>query len=429
MKKWGALLLAMMMLMMCFGCQNEIDPSLGGPTESVPATGKPTEPGDPTQPATQPTIQPTEPEPTETIPAEIPIVYPCDRYDLDAYMLPYWDGYVMYQESAMVLENEDGTIPDIPLLYHAVEIVSVRSSDLQTLYEEGRDYTLVDGKLHIPEGSTIRSIEYTTYYPPEKTATSFPRNYEYGTGFIYFSEGLMLHSMQIAVTYKHHDRFQGEIPAYKGDQLPKTLEKLQNGEPLKIVLYGDSISTGVNSSGVLWSQPMAPAWYQMFMDKTKQVYPSANINFVNTAVGGMASNWGAENAGTRAADHMPDLCIIAFGMNDGTARFSPATFRKNIQTIMDTVTAKNPNCEFILIATMLPNAEVSNFMGCQKEYLPELEKMEKTGVVVADMTTFHEALLAKKRYCDMTGNNVNHPNDFLARAYAQVLFQTVAGQS
>ena len=55
--------------------------------------------------------------------------------------------------------------------------------------------------------------------------------------------------------------------------------------------------------------------------------------------------------------------------------------------------------------------------------------MEKAGVVVADMTTFHEALLAQKRYCDMTGNNVNHPNDFLARAYAQVLFQTVVGES
>jgi len=46
---------------------------------------------------------------------------------------------------------------------------------------------------------------------------------------------------------------------------------------------------------------------------------------------------------------------------------------------------------------------------------------------VMDMTTLHGNLLTRKRYCDMTGNNVNHPNDFLARAYAQNLWQTVIG--
>ncbi|MBR5529062.1 MAG: hypothetical protein IKU57_01165, partial [Oscillospiraceae bacterium] len=74
-----------------------------------------------------------------------------------------------------------------------------------------------------------------------------------------------------------------------------------------------------------------------------------------------------------------------------------------------------------------PNPEADNFLGKQEEYLPVLESMETEGVVVADMTTYHKSLLAHKRYYDMTGNNVNHPNDFLARAYAQLLWQTVVG--
>jgi len=40
---------------------------------------------------------------------------------------------------------------------------------------------------------------------------------------------------------------------------------------------------------------------------------------------------------------------------------------------------------------------------------------------VADMQSIHHALLKHKRYIDMTGNNVNHTNDFLTRVYAQVV--------
>ena len=38
-----------------------------------------------------------------------------------------------------------------------------------------------------------------------------------------------------------------------------------------------------------------------------------------------------------------------------------------------------------------------------------------------------EAILEKKRYYDMTGNNVNHPNDFMARVYAQTIIKTILG--
>lgn len=37
------------------------------------------------------------------------------------------------------------------------------------------------------------------------------------------------------------------------------------------------------------------------------------------------------------------------------------------------------------------------------------------------MTAIHQQLLKTKRFFDMTANNVNHPNDFLIRAYAQLV--------
>jgi hypothetical protein len=47
--------------------------------------------------------------------------------------------------------------------------------------------------------------------------------------------------------------------------------------------------------------------------------------------------------------------------------------------------------------------------------------MTKPGIALADMTSVHQELLRTKAYVDMTGNGLNHPNDFLTRWYAQVI--------
>jgi len=48
-------------------------------------------------------------------------------------------------------------------------------------------------------------------------------------------------------------------------------------------------------------------------------------------------------------------------------------------------------------------------------------------VDVIPVTSMHKAILEKKRYYDMTGNNVNHPNDFMARIYAQTVNKVILG--
>ena len=352
--------------------------------------------------------------------------YPLDKYDLQCYTQPYWAGEIVYHESILPVENKDGSVSDLALLYSAEQIVSVRSSDLRIEYQEGVDYELADGKLRILPNSSIPTVAYDIYYPQWENGQCMQKNVDYGSGYIYYSEGSAMHSMQIAVTYAHKGTFPDAIPACKKDQLPKTIAKLENGEQLQICVYGDSISSGLNSSGKVGALPNAAPWFQMFEDKLKNAYPSANIVMNNPSVSGKKSDWGAAEANIHVG-YGPDLCIIAFGMNDGTKLYSQEYYRQNIQTIIDTARKANPDCEFVLVATMLANPEVGDFAGCQKDYLPVLQAMEAEGVVVMDMTSFHEALLSQKPYRDMSGNNVNHPNDFLARGYAQVLWQTVIG--
>ena len=70
----------------------------------------------------------------------------CPTYDLEKYTKYYWDSPIIYNESVMPLEEEDGTIKPIALMYKAEEILAVRNSHLDVLYEEGKDYVLE--KLH-----------------------------------------------------------------------------------------------------------------------------------------------------------------------------------------------------------------------------------------------------------------------------------------
>ena len=50
------------------------------------------------------------------------------------------------------------------------------------------------------------------------------------------------------------------------------------------------------------------------------------------------------------------------------------------------------------------------------------------GDILVNMTDVHDHLLTRKRFVDMTGNNINHPNDYLIRVYAQVILKTLIGK-
>ena len=78
-----------------------------------------------------------------------------------------------------------------------------------------------------------------------------------------------------------------------------------------------------------------------------------------------------------------------------------------------------------MIGTMLPNPNAINFVGEQEKFYDELVQYEKEGLVAVNITRVHKDLLKVKRYSDLTGNNVNHANDFLARIYAQTILQTL----
>ena len=119
-------------------------------------------------------------------------------------------------------------------------------------------------------------------------------------------------------------------------------------------------------------------------------------------------------------------------MND--AGNSPNNEKKAIKKIADKVYELKPEVELLLLATMIPNPEATNgWYGNQHRFEAVFEQLANSYVEegkscgVAKMTSMSQRILENKRFRDHTGNNINHPNDFLGRLYAQVVYQTVIG--
>ncbi|MBR0464620.1 MAG: SGNH/GDSL hydrolase family protein [Clostridia bacterium] len=340
---------------------------------------------------------------------------------LERLVAPIWEGDSVFNESALPIADLSGTPCPIALLYRADEIESVRSATLESTYEPGRDYRLEGGRLVIPAGSRIPVMAYREYYlQKEDKDRSFAHSV---CGHIRFGEGDFFHRRQICVSYRHSDTWPFPVPASKARLLPRTEAALTSGENTRLLIFGDSISTGVNASGAVGAPPFQLPWYDLAAEALRR--RGADVTLLNTSVGGMTSDWGRDTARENGAQQRPDLCVIAFGMNDGSMRKTPRDFIANIREMMDVISRENPLCEYILVATTLANPEVGGFAGLQRDYLEPLLALEKTGVAVMDMTTMHGSLLARKPFRDMTGNNVNHPNDFLSRIYAQTLLRTL----
>jgi len=96
---------------------------------------------------------------------------------------------------------------------------------------------------------------------------------------------------------------------------------------------------------------------------------------------------------------------------------SPAGLRF-FRPIIEMLRREKLPTEIIVLLPLQTNPQAIKTEPYQ-EYLNTLHKMERPGLAVADAWTLHGEMLKRKSYMDMTGNNFNHPNDFLIRVIAQ----------
>ena len=133
--------------------------------------------------------------------------------------------------------------------------------------------------------------------------------------------------------------------------------------------------------------------------------------------------------------YAPDLVFIAFGMNDcmnesqdsgGSLERVRSEYKSAIEEMILQVRAQYPDCEFVLVSSFYANpyCHYQSYFDACRDALLELEEAYD-GVVCADVTSLQASMLEYKDYLDFSGDNMCHPNDFMARLYAQVCLETI----
>ncbi|MGC4044240.1 MAG: SGNH/GDSL hydrolase family protein [Armatimonas sp.] len=322
--------------------------------------------------------------------------------NLDTYLQPFWKGNKVVDETVLLL-SEHGEAAGGKLMLPPQQILSVQDYAHKTKFMAGRDYALAGNTITALPGSQI----------PRMRSSDF----EQGDLKWYSLAG-----KPIVVTYTHQSAWQGPVPSYQADKLPGTLRKLTNRTPLTIVAYGDSITHGIGTSGEAQIPPYMPTWAELFVHGLKRHYKHRHIQLYNTALGGMTSEWGEDNATAAVASLSPDLVLIAFGMNDFWG-MQPVSFLGHIKEILRRVRIRKPAAEFVLISSMRFDpayAKDPQYRTRMVGYTAALHSLVSTGICLLDMDAISGALAEAKKPKDLISDPL-HPNDFLARWYAQGL--------
>jgi lysophospholipase L1-like esterase len=151
----------------------------------------------------------------------------------------------------------------------------------------------------------------------------------------------------------------------------------------------------------------------------------------NAGLPGSTVSWGAQYVSSYVNPFQPDLVVIDFGMNDFW-RMPPPEFGDSVRSIIRQVRAVRPGAEFLLLANMKFDPDYVLDSDKYKKYYTdnlagyrdELASMEGPGIVMMDMTTLSDAIYKRKKAKDCIVNPL-HPNDYLARWYAQGMLATL----
>ena len=313
----------------------------------------------------------------------------------------FWKSTAMRGDPLCFIDRGKATA-SAALLFPPQRFLSLHNAAGDVEYEEGRDF-----RLDAAAGLVIRTRD--SRIPLTGLAELDPPG-----------DDDRFYRRQVCAAYTHRPGlWPGPVPRFRGADLPRTMSRLLAGKPLALAVTGDSISEGYNASGFAGVPPHQPPYVDLIAAGLTGAYGSP-IALSNLASAGWTSDNGLADA-ERVGATRPDLVIIAFGMNDA-GYAEPADFAANIAGIVDAVRREAPDAEFVLVSPMLPNPDwrypvLERFAA----YRDALDNLCATGVILGDVTTMWKALLYRKSVHDLTGNGINHPNDFGHQVYAQAL--------
>lgn len=346
-------------------------------------------------------------------------------------MIRLWDNDTVYQESGMFAGSDR-----INLMFPAAEIIKVSAHCSGKIFENGRDFLHTPGSAEIirTPDSAIPAFSATELYPteklrlhPEPDANAIDNSV--GGGYILFNNRNMFALNQIDITYKKSGGVFDPLTDWQSSRLLRTKEKLAGGSSLNITMLGDSISEGFNATKFTGIEPFSPPYIEQICGELS-ARSNAKINLTNRALASTGIQYTEKIAAQYCSDRA-DLVVIAYGMNN----FNNTPVEKFIEMlsgILDRSRSSNPETEFLIVTFMTGHSRwIPTVPGNDLVYAQAMRKFVATqdgSVALADVQSVWRKFLERKSFYDLTGNGVNHPNDYGHRIYASVLLEILTGE-
>ena len=350
-----------------------------------------------------------------------------DHYPPDPWHIrdPFWRSQCVHGESLFFIRESPDQPASARLLFPPDDSLILTSASRETVYSVDVDYVVDPGErsITLPPESRIPFTDHHALYRGAGQELAIAHKLGDEAVWLYHCEGHHFHDRQVEASYRHDSTWQGSVPEFQGHLLPRTTARLDAGESLSICVCGDSIAGGANASSCVGASPAMPPFRELFAQELRRRYAGVG-ELTDVSVGGIGTHRALELVDS-VSESKPDLVVIAFGMNDA-GWLSVDEYVGNIAKMVERIRADAPAAEIILVASMLGNPEWHNtpmqsFFG----YRDGLKSLCCEGVALADLTQMWSDLLQCKTYHDLTGNGVNHPNDFGHRTYAQVLLDVL----
>ncbi|MEP6662143.1 MAG: SGNH/GDSL hydrolase family protein [Verrucomicrobiota bacterium] len=309
-------------------------------------------------------------------------------------------------ESVVLIGEEPAQLAFAPLRREPIRLRNTYRDLPATIhYEKGRDFTIDyrHGQIRRTAPSRIPDFRTNVLFGIEDfDHGKFPG---YGNGKFF-----------VFVDYAAKNKIDWPKQPSQIEFLSKTRAKLQGGEHLKIIAFGDSITAGGEATG-----PKLIFW-QRWADALQEKYPRAKIDAVNGATGGDRTVEGLARLPEKVLSQHPDLVLIAFGMNDHNIGGTPLeVFTNNLAMMVDRI-RKETGAEIILLSTFPPNPKWHYGSHRMEAYALAMALIAREKqCAYADIYHNWIAIESKKKPEDLLSNNINHPNDFGHWIYFEVL--------
>ena len=348
------------------------------------------------------------------------------------YLLPLWDGRHVNWEPGMFAGSDT-----VKLMFPTETLISVTDHTTGTVFEAGKDYAHVAGSAEIKllPGSRIPSFTDADLHPVESEKLRLHplpdangiRNAVDGGYLLYNNwEFFAEHQVDIEYVAKEVD-FHPALPR-QPERLPDFRCKLAKGEAVRVTLVGDSISQGYNSTKFIDRSPHMPCYIELVCNELNKRCGSPVVldNLALTSTGITRTQ---ENKEKYFADK-PDLMVLAYGMNN-MWQMPVDEFIMHMNDVIGEMHDVNPHTEFLILTFMTGNPQWKPTVpGPDAVYAEAMRKYvaeNNCHFALGDVQKVWRMFLERKSFYDLSGNGVNHPNDYGHRIYATVILDMLLG--